>query len=125
MYDWINRDDMVNEITTSAGIGKSDHLALIINLACYSQEELHSTRLNYTKADFEFDQLRRFLGRVNWIVDLDGLDVEATWALIKHRINEAIQESVLYTKVTGHRGKRWMDRETLASVRKKHKLFRR
>ena len=29
------------------------------------------------------------------------------------------------TKVTGHRGKRWMDKETLASVRKKHKLFRR
>ena len=122
MYDWINRDDMVNEITTSAGIGKSDHIALIINLACYSQEELHSTRLNYTKADF--DQQRRFLGGVNWIVDLDGLDVEATWALIKHRINEAIQESVPLTKVTGHRGKRWMDKETLASVRKKHKLFR-
>ena len=51
--------------------------------------------------------------------------MEATWALIKHSINEAIQESVPLTKVTGHRGKRWMDKETLALVRKKHKLFRR
>lgn len=65
------------------------------------------------------------MGEVDWEADLDGLSVEDTWQHIKAKINYAVEASVPKTKVTGHRGKRWMDKGTLSSVRKKHKLFRR
>ena len=46
-----NRDDIVNEISTEAGLGKSDHVTLIINLN-WTNNKFTSERKNYHKADY-------------------------------------------------------------------------
>ena len=43
---------MVNEITTAAGLGKSDHATIIINLTCSFRKGNGHVRNNYAKANF-------------------------------------------------------------------------
>ena len=43
---------------------------------------------------------------------------------IKTKIEKAVQNAVPKSPVRGRQGKKWMDRGTLETVRKKHKLFR-
>ncbi|KAL8608517.1 hypothetical protein ACOMHN_002750 [Nucella lapillus] len=47
------------------------------------------------------------------------------WKVIKSKIENAVQQSVPLKSVGRARIKKWMDRKTLESVRKKHRLFRR
>ena len=42
-----NRDDIINEIVTSAGIGKSDHFSLIINMSCTYEPPPRQIRYNF------------------------------------------------------------------------------
>ncbi|KAL8610849.1 hypothetical protein ACOMHN_056704 [Nucella lapillus] len=48
-----NRDDMVDDTSTAAGIGRSDHFALVINLNCTFTEPPRTKRFNYQRTDVE------------------------------------------------------------------------
>ncbi|CAM1307199.1 ARSA (predicted) [Pycnogonum litorale] len=117
-----NRNDMINEITTTAGLGKSDHHTIIVNFTFEHEVPRQTTRHNFRKTNME--KLREELESPNWDEKLRGLDVEETWQLIKNEINGAIEISTPKTKVPNRRGKEWMDEKTLEVVRKKHRTFR-
>ncbi|KAL8606268.1 hypothetical protein ACOMHN_039804 [Nucella lapillus] len=78
---------------------------------------------NFPKADF--DRLRADLQETNWDSELTDLSVDEMWKVIKSKIENAVQQSVPLKSVGRARIKKWMDRKTLESVRKKHRLFRR
>ena len=118
-----NRDDMLSEINTKAGLGKSDHFVLAFTIACQGKQEIPRVRHNYAKADF--NQMNKSLGEVNWSKDLEDLDVEETWKYIKDKVTKAIDDNTPKLKVTtSTKRKGWMDKDTLETVRKKHRLFR-
>ena len=116
-----NRDDIVNEITTGAGLGKSDHVTQIINLNWkYSKQT--KERPNFQKADFE--SINNLLKETRWEEELQGKTTNEMWLTIKGKINTAVQDFVPIAKQGNHRNKKWMDKKTLEMVRKKHRLWR-
>ena len=117
-----NRDDIVKDITTIAGIGKSDHFTILINLNCAYEKSPRLSRLNFSKTDFS--KLRKKLSEADWDMELSGKTVNEAWLHFKDRLHEAVTKSTPMSRSSGRRGKSWMDRETLNSVRKKHQLFR-
>jgi hypothetical protein len=120
---WTNRDDMVSEIVTTCGLGKSDHLCLVVSRTCSWEKKSETKRLNFRKTDFA--ALRESLASVKWQEELEGLSVEDTWHKIKEQLTKAINDSTPTTRSSGSKRKSWMTTGALASVRKKHKLFSR
>ena len=117
-----NSEDMLNEISVIPGLGKSDHHCLIIELSLIPSNTDASLKRNFRKTDIVI--LKQVLGQHDWNSELDGKDVNETWSIIKANINAAIEESTPLTKVHSHKGKPWMNKETLDIVREKHRLFR-
>ena len=68
--------------------------------------------------------MKEELRKINWTEELRDLPPNAAWENIKDHVSAAITKTTPKTSMNSRRGKKWMDRETLASVRKKHKLFR-
>ncbi|XP_076466007.1 uncharacterized protein LOC143297493 [Babylonia areolata] len=117
-----NREDMVEETRTIAGIGNSDHFALVINLNCTVAEPSRTKRFNFQKTDVE--KLKEVLGQVVWEEELANLSAKDTWEKIKQHINDAVNQSTPMSQTSGKKGKGWMDKDTLETVRRKHRLFR-
>lgn len=117
-----NREDMIEEIQTVAGLGKSDHFALVIDMNCTTREPPRTERFNYNKTDITV--LKDVLNQTNWEEVLADLSTNETWDLLKDRISKAVLASTPVTRTSGKQGKGWMDKETLLTVRKKHKTYR-
>ena len=77
----------------------------------------------YPKADFV--GIKRELAETNWEAKLQNLNINGMGNAINSKIQELVEKYVPKTGGKGKRNKPWMDRGTLASVRKKHQLFRR
>lgn len=116
-----NRDDIVNEISTEAGLGKSDHVTLIINLN-WTNNKFTSERKNYHKADYE--SIISFLMEINWEEELMGMSTNEMWQKIKGLIDTAVDKFIPVTKQGNQKTKKWMDKNTLETVRKKKRLWR-
>ena len=113
---------MIKDISTKAGLGKSGHFCLFITLNATTAENTQSARFCYRRTDEAV--LKDILQNVEWETELKDLSTNLTWDKIKVKIYEAIEASTPVTRPLGRQRKPWMNRETLASVRKKHPLFR-
>ncbi|KAA0186305.1 hypothetical protein HAZT_HAZT005123 [Hyalella azteca] len=118
-----NREEMAMECGMMAGLGKSDHLTLLVTISFVCEDPPRLNRRNFRKMDSAV--LRGALAGINWQDELSGLEVDETWTKIKNKITEAIEASTPMSRTSGRKGKTWMDKDTLTIVRKKHKLFRR
>ena len=118
-----NKEDMIKDISTEAGLGKRDHFCLFITLNATTAENTQSARFCYSRTDESV--LKDVLQKVKWEKELEDLSTNLAWDKIKEKKYEAIEESAPMTRPSGRHQKPWMNRETLASVRKKHELFRR
>ncbi|KAA0194537.1 hypothetical protein HAZT_HAZT004541 [Hyalella azteca] len=115
-------EDIVCEIQTTAGLGKSDHAVLVIGFNFAAPQTTPPPRFNFAKADI--DSIVIDLGRVEWGSELSGLNSDATWCKIRDSINSAVNVHVPKTKAGSRNRKKWMDRDTLVAVKKKHQLYR-
>ncbi len=124
-----NEEGMIEDIETCAGIGKSDHATLIINFKCYQQENTTSEQIRYMYDKGDYESMRNAIRNTDWKSELTGLSVENAWTKIKSTIQENIDRYIPTKKVnqnTSHsHKKKWMDSHTMATIRKKHKLYRR
>lgn len=118
-----NRDDILVDIITTSALGKSDHATLIVKLAFTTTTEQKQQRFNYYKANYA--DMRTFFGAINWENELQGKQVNEAWDTFIARVEEAKHKFVPKTKLGGDKRKKWLDKETLATVRSKHKLYRR
>ena len=98
-----NREDMVEEINTIAGLGKSDHLTLEINLNWTIPEPARTKRFNFQKTDE--NKLKEALKRTDWEEELANSTVEEAWEMIKQQISEAIIQSTPISQTSGKKGK--------------------
>ena len=116
-------EDIINDISVIAGLGKSDHHCLIIDLNLLPQNETSSNKRNFRKTDIE--KLKNSLNQCDWESELENKSVNETWNVIKEKINLAIEDSTPLTKTcSSKKGKANMSKETLEIVREKHRLFR-
>ena len=115
-----NKEELITNIDTEAGLGKSDHVTLVISLSCKAKNTKYEPRLNYRKADLK--ALNEDLAKVDWEVELKDLNTESMWSKIKNNIETAIEKHVPKTKPHGSKFKKWMSNETLDIVKNKHRL---
>ena len=113
---------MIDEVVTNAGLGKSDHFSLIIKLTCNYDDPTKQSRYNFKKTNIYI--LREVLGTTNWKQELENLYVKNTWIKIRECIHTANEKSTPKSRIPLKRGKSWMDKTTLKSIRQKHRLFR-
>ena len=62
---------------------------------------------------------------MDWDEELGVQTVNAMWLTFRSNLNSVVEKCTPKKKTTGRKGKGWMDQDTLSSVRKKHRLFRR
>ena len=117
-----NSEELITELRTEAALGKSDHFCLYMELSVTSVIKPPSKRRNYRKTDAE--KLKCELAKVSWEASLEEKSVDEAWDFIKEKINDAIACSTPLVFTSGNKSKRFMDKETLESVRTKHRLFR-
>ena len=92
--------------------------------------ELSIANVNETKRKYknfkktDTTKLRRELSKLNWEEELEHKDVNETWDFIKAEINKAIEVSTPTCLTSGKKNKRFIDKETLETVRQKHRLYR-
>ena len=117
-----NKEELITNIDTEAGLGKSDHVTLVISLSCKAKNTKYEPRLNYRKADLK--ALNEDLAKVDWEVELKDLNTESMWSKIKDNIETAIEKHVPKTKPHGSKLKKWMSKETFDIVKNKHRHHR-
>ena len=117
-----NNDELIDEIKTQAGLGKSDHCSLVITLSCAKCEKTQNPRPNFRKADYE--AINKDLGDIDWTTDLDKLDVNEAWNYFRETIDNVVDKHVPKRKSSKKQSKPFMTKELLETVRKKHRTFR-
>ena len=118
-----NREEMITDTSTQAGLGKSDHLCLYFTLNMEKSESVKQERYCFCKTDEKI--LKDILQSIEWEKEIENLSSNDMWEKIKKHIFKAISASTPKTKSFGRKRKPWMDRGTLATVRRKYNLFRR
>ena len=112
-----NNKDIIEDIETQAGLGRSDHCTLVVTLSCSANKEEEKVRHDFSKADF--DKLSQYLNSVDWEEEFKDKDTNAIWNIVKNKIQKATELNVPKIKSKGKKRKRWMDKGTLTTVRKK------
>ena len=118
-----NHEGLIIDLKTEAALGKSDHLCLLMELSLTTGTEPKSKYKNFKRTDE--DKLKSELGRISWKEELDSKDVNEAWSFIKTAIEEAIETSTPTCTTSGRKNKNFIDKETLETVRQKHRLYRR
>ena len=117
-----NRDEIITNIETCAGLGKSDHCSLIIKLGCITDEKLKVPRPNFSKADFE--AINRDLDSIAWDQNFKDLNVNQAWTRFREDIDTIVDKHVPMKRPGKTKRKAWMNKELLEKIRLKHSTFR-
>ena len=99
----INKEDMIKDISTEAGLGKSDHFCLFITLNATTAETTQSARFCYSRTDEPV--LKDILQNVKWEKELKDLSTNLAWEKIKEKIYEAIEASTPMARPSGRQRK--------------------
>ncbi len=120
-----NEDDMIEEITDSAPLGKSDHIVIKIKLRCYIEvADIVKWSYMYGKADIE--KIRQCM-QCDWDAIFMNKSVEEKWQLFRDRMIDAMKNHIPMKKSTpaDHRRPLWLNRGTVRTIRRKHKAWTR
>ncbi len=118
-----NEESMVEELTSSSPLGKSDHAVLNFRLRCYTEvSELVKCRHLYNKADF--DKMKTFMLR-NWHDEFADKTTEEKWQLFLDRLSLAIKQFIPEKEIVGGKSDKplWLNQGTIRSIRRKHKAW--
>ena len=120
---------MIDGIIYSEPIGKSDHLVMEWDLACYvAPIATRVVKYQFDKANF--NDMRATLATVNWNDILAGESIDDQWASLSSKIKSITDVFVPHSssrlstfKNRQHRKPLWMNERVLASLKKKKAAF--
>ena len=119
-------DDVLEDVSIEAPLGKSDHAIIKASLLCnYTPKPITKTRFLYEQADYK--KLIDLLP-TDWDSMLKNkkIPVGEMWSIFKEKLTSAIKESIPQKTVTLNgkvrRGKK-MDRKALSKIKRKHRLW--
>ncbi|CAM1329914.1 Uncharacterised protein r2_g3902 [Pycnogonum litorale] len=69
--------------------------------------------------------MRQNLEKIRWEAELEPLSVEEAWDKLRRELEKTTEEHVPKTGGPKANRKKWLDRDTLNTVRTKHKMYRR
>ncbi|CAG2239332.1 unnamed protein product [Mytilus edulis] len=120
---------IVNDLNNIANIehldplGASDHCVLKYDYMCYFKyTECAIERLNYYKADYV--ALRQELN-IDWEKELEHKNTNDMLKAFMDKFNQAVSKHVPKSRPKNSKGNTTLSKETLSSVRRKHRLWER
>ena len=115
----------VSEITTTAGLGKSDHCILIFDLkvdGCLNVTD-GGRKYIYDKADYL--SMWAKLNDIDWSSEFSVKSVEESWTFFRAKLLDVFERYTPKRKQhVRQKAQPWIDSKTLKLIKEKHKQFR-
>ena len=116
-----NEEHMVNNITYSPGLGKSDHLTITFQFVCYTETvETAFTKRNYFKGNYK--KISSELEAVDWNQALERLSLSESWENLVDKLINLIESNVPVCKANRDTVKKcpYVNHECLVAIKNKH-----
>ena len=118
-----NEEGMVMGLQYLPGLGKSDHVTLWFQLACYThQTSAQLNRLNFNRA--RWSDLNAMLGKVNWLC-LRSLSIESGYRVFQEHLSDAVSTCIPTAKNSKARKNIFMTSKALRLKNHKNRLWKR
>ena len=118
-----NNEQLVQNIVSSAPLGKSDHVVLEVHLSIASQSTVTPEKLNFYKGNYE--EMIKELQEVNWTDELEGKTVDEAWNTLASKLTVTMEKHIPKSGKRKPQRKIWMSKATDAAVQEKHKTWNR
>ena len=126
-----NEEEMIQHIEITDPLGISDHCILLFDLLTHVYTERNSLELKrfiYDKADFY--GMAQELSKVDWKKEMIGLSVDEMMLFIENKLNLSMEKyipscSQHYPSITKNKPPLWMNKNTMALIKKKHNAYKR
>ena len=120
----VNDEQLLSDITHYCPLGKSDHDVLIFNLYVKEKKESREEENRFDLGRGNYNALRKDFESRDW-KDLNNLDVESCWNLIKVSIKEGMDKHIpMINKKEGYGKPKWITNEAKKSIKKKQELYK-
>ena len=116
-----NEEHMVNNITYSPGLGKSDHLTITFQFVCYTETvETAFTKRNYFKGNYK--KISSELEAVDWNQALERLSLSESWENLVDKLINLIESNVPVCRANRDTVKKcpYVNHECLVAIKNKH-----
>ena len=118
-----NEEGVLNQLQYCPGLGKSDHVVLTFELACYTTQSVGELRrLNFHRADFK--ELSRRVNVTDWKVLL-STSVEEGYSFFKDTLNGIVTDCIPETHSSQSRRNIYMTSRALQLRKLKNTLWQR
>ena len=120
-----NEANMIDEVTSYAPLGLSDHVSLAFQFACRSDPYAKRSKTvsrNYFKGDYE--KCKKSFEEVNWDELLRDKNVEDGWSEIKQVMDRVVSENIpLWKEGDKKQTKSYVKGSVKKLVKSKHELW--
>lgn len=114
---------MIENIRVHEHIGNSDHNIIMWRLITdVTRMRKSKVYRQYHKCNYE--DMRKWLGNIDWDEELRDLDVNAKWDRFCAKINEAVEQFVPVGTKRNMKYPKWSNKSTRAARRYKIKMWR-
>jgi len=117
-----NIPERVTEVYDAGRLGSSDHVMISMLVQVGQVPQTTKRVKNWRKADW--DGMRSDMKRVDWKRELNGLTVDRMWAVLKRKVGAAVRKHVPMKAEACRRRPCWMNKEILAAIRRKNRLWK-
>ena len=84
---------MVDNVTYLHGLGKSDHICIVFDMACCTEKHYKSFKsFNFKEANF--DELANKLESIDWDQVLEPLDANQAWEKFTHILTSFVHSTI-------------------------------
>ena len=117
---------MVERIEYKAPIGKSHHCIIQCSLRCYNITE-GAIKQAYKYNSGDYLNINKTLMEIDWECSLANKTIDESWDFFEEKMKTAIDSNipkVRLNKSSGNKMPLWMNKETIAKIKKKNQYFR-
>ena len=115
---------MISEITTKSPIGKSRHLVLTFEAACYV-EIYPSQTIKYCYDKANYNAMKQELTNWEWRHGLGNQSIDEDWNTVENKIHKVIEKFVPRKRhlKNSHKRAEWMDAATSTKIKAKNLAY--
>ena len=116
-------DDLVSGIEYLPGLGRSDHVCMILNLSCNKKVRPNGDRPKFAYYRGDFDKLRSMASVINWEQSYD-MEVEAQYEFFSQEIQKLITDCIPLSQPRKKKRQPYATMQSLRAVREKKESWR-
>ena len=123
-YVFTDEDNVIEDITYSSPLGKSDHVCIDMNYII-GQQESETTQITYDFWKGDYVRIKEELRHIDWEQLLRNKGIDEAWTYFRSRIDSLVEAYVPLKKVHGRKKKKneWITKATVTEIKKRDALW--